>query len=580
MKKRILLMLTAVLVAVSLTACAKPTAQSVMKKMAEASANKDMTEAVWDLDMGMGMKMDLFNIDMSMSMKLNGTTRSLTAEMLTESDVKMSADLGFTKQDMDMKLYTKQEDDTHISVYTMVEGEWFKTVTEIPEGSAAAGSTINLAGFEDRFTLAEEKETVNGAGCYKLTGELPVEEMMEQLNTMGVSNTVMETGDMEMFKGKSFMTVLYTDEKTSLPVRIELKLADSTVPAESESAESTASAETDASTEYEKEPEIDAGENIDASVTLDKMEMNMDFTYPEDISITIPEEALNAQEISENGLSDLMEEEADTSAEENYEPSGSMFDSTEEAQVIKEFADDEALLFRSDEMEIRAVKAYKDKSGIVYVDFDFNNKSAKNINIASESLSVNGVMSDDGLFELAEAGKDVVCTLMLQDMGNKGITEPGEMKLLFLATDNDTGDEVFRTDLLALTIGDAPAAAPKDGGKTVFENDLVKVIAYPEENGDDGHLIPLCIVNKSSGDLSLETIESAVEGVEINCYCYAFITAGNLAYTEAYIDDAELADKQIEGLSGLNIRLTATEGSYSGEEQKELFTTDKIILVD
>ncbi len=580
MKKRILLILTAVLTAVSLTACARPTAQSVLKKMAEASAKKNMTEAKWDMDMVMGMKMDMFDIDMSVNMKLDGTTRSLTEEKLSESDVKMNADMGFLKQDMDMKLYTKQEDDTHIAVYTMVEGEWFKTVTEIPEGSAAAGAAVNLAGFEDRFTLAEEKETVNGISCYKLTGELPVEEMMAQLNAMGVSNTVMETGDMEMFKGKSFMTVLFTDEKTSLPVRIELKLADSTAPADSESTESTAAAETEAAPEYGKEPEIDTGEDTDTSVSLDQMDMNMDFTYPEDISITIPEEALEAQEISEGSMEDMMEEEVDASVEENYEPAGSMFDTAEDAQVIKEFAEDEALLFRSDEMDIRAVRAYKDKAGIIYVDFDFNNKSEKNINFSSESLSLNGVMCDDSLFELAEAGKDVVCTLMLQDADNKGLAEPGEMKLLFLAVDNDKGDEVFRTDLLSLKLGDAPAAAPKEGGKTVFENDLAAVIAYPEENGEDGHIVPLCIVNKSSGDISFETAESAVEGVEINCYCYAYVTAGSLAYTEAGIDDAELADKQIEALNGLNIRLTASEGSYSGEEPKELFTTENIILVD
>ncbi len=579
MKKRILPVLVAVMTVLSLTACAKPTAESVLKKMALASAKENMLEAVWNMDMAMGMKMDLFDLDMTISMLMDGDTKGIASEKVSESDIKVSADLGIAKQDMDMKVYTKQEDDTHITTYTMVEDEWVKTVTELPEGYANVNSITDLEGFAEKFTLAEEKETVNDVSCFKLSGELPVEEMLEKLSAMGVGGTATESVGDEILKDKSYMTVLYVDEKTSLPVRIEMKLADSTAPAEPESTAETAAAETTAAAEPEKEPEIDTGENTDAAVTLDKLDINMDFSYPDDIAITIPEEALAAEEVSEDALSDMMEEEADITEDENYVPVGSYYDHLDNAAVLKEFTGAESELFTSDTVDITAEKAYTDADGIIYCDFHLANKTDKEVNILSDYLSYNGVMGEDGIFESIEPGGEITATLAMTNLADRGVRDPGTLVIRFTASDNETGDEVCDIPISTLVLGDAPAAAPAEGGTDLFENDSLKVIAYPQKEDDYNLIIPLCMINKTADSLSVEAVEPKIEGVEINSYVYQYLYAGCIGYVDICVDKEEMKEKQIEDLSGLNLKLTAAKGDFAAEEYEEVFTTDVITVV-
>ena len=581
MKKRFLFFLTVIFAAVSLSACAKPTAESVLKKMTAASAAKEGMHADWDMDMDMGMVMPMFDINMTANMKLSGETESLNKEKLTRSDIKMSADMQFMKQDMDMKVFTKQEDDTHIAVYTGLEDEWIKTVTEVPEGSSDLSAVVNVADFGDRFTLAEEKSTVNDSSCFKLTGEIPVDEMMGKLNAVGISGTAVDSVDKEMFAGKSFRMVLYADEKTYLPVRTELFLTEGSGDAENgtEAAAAETAESEPAPADYEKEEEIDLPAEEDSQVTLDRMEMNMDFSYPDNIDIVIPEEALSAREVSEEDAEGLI---ADNEEEEALldEPAGSQFDSAPGAKIIKEFGDGDALVLGNDLVDIFAENAYTDEDGIIYVDYKLVNKSDKNISVMSESMAANGVMSNDSIFETVNAGEEMTACQQLVDSQANGLTEPGTLKIRFSAMDEDTQEVLFSSDFCEITLGDAPDAEPRSGGREVFEDDNLKVIVYPETGDEYSRSIPLCIVNKSTEILMIEAEGTGIEGIELNGYLYSYIFPGCIEYGSIDIENTELADKQISSLSGLKTSLTVSGVESESDYFKELYTTEEIMLVE
>lgn len=579
----------------------KETVESLMKKMTEAAAGQSCMEINWTLGMDMDMTMKLLGeMNFGIGMDMEANTQMVVENSLSYTRASVKVNAMDEEQSIDMDIYTEAEDEKNITTYVSVEDQWMKTTTEIPEGITSNTSVIQLADLQQYFTLQEETVQRDEITCYQLDAVIPAEELLPKVAQLTSAVQTEANADLSVLDGKNFMYTVYVNKDTFLPEEMVFELADAvaeeesagTEEAEEESEAEDMSAPEDTEEEEELLPgeaedfEEETGDSEDESYNeedlmddisemveydFSRYTMNMHFSYPESVTVEIPEEARNAVDM-DGALDSLIgEEEEEGSMEE-----GSQFEKLEAPEVIKEYTaeDPDALILNEKDVSLRLTKIYREGKDY-YVDMDITNNMDTTVELYSEAVAVNHIMTDGSFFCDVESGKTKTACLYLTNLEELGIQEIKSLMLVISGSDYKTYDTFIATEPIEITVVEGEEApTPVEGGSQVYEDDHLSVTAYPETEEAYSKKIRLYLVGKDDKSLSISNGTVTVGGKEIMAFAYGTLLPGCSSYVDLEFDLDTLETEEIEELKDVKFTLTGTDLST----YEEVYTSGEIAI--
>ena len=313
MKKKLAgLMVCCAMLAASLTGCGeKATVESLVKDMKEATEKCDSFSA--DVFMDFDMELSSPEDGSAMGMGFDGILSMDVNDTIFGMDGDMTVDVMGASEDLGFEAYVEMSEDKELAIYMYEDSsdEWLKITDDSMVGEMekeATSGSVDLTDIQDKLTLAEETEKVNDVECYKLTGTLTGDDLMEimekQEKENGESDSESATAELESVMGEdSDMSWLkmdltfYVDKKTKLPVSMEFDFANSDMSKIAEM--------------------LGASLGAELEVELKAANMSIDYyDFGKVDKIEIPDDAKNAPEVTLTDLLSYISSEAAT--EEEY----------------------------------------------------------------------------------------------------------------------------------------------------------------------------------------------------------------------------------------------------------------------
>ena len=583
----------------------KETVESLVKKMTEAAAEKSCMEIDWSLGMDMDMTMKLLGeMNFGIGLDMEANTQMVVENSLSFTRASVKVNAMDEEQTVDMDIYTEAEDEKNITTYVSVEDQWMKTTTEIPEGITSNTSVIQLADLQQYCTLQEETVQRDEITCYQLDAVIPAEELLPKVAQLTSAVQAETEMDLSVLEGKNFAYTVYVNKDTFLPEEMLFELADAAAEegsAGTETAEDATEAEEDAedmsapedteeeeellpgeAEDFEEETDDSEDENYNEEDLMDDISemveydfsrytMIMHFSYPESVTVEIPEEARNAVEV-DGALDSLIgEEEEEGSMEE-----GSQFEKLEAPEVIKEYTaeDPDALILNEKDVSMRLVKIYREGTDY-YVDMDITNNTDTTVELYSEAAAVNHIMTDGSFFCDVESGKTKTACLYLTNLEELGIQEIKSLVLVISGSDYKTYDTFIATGPIEITVAEGEEApVPMEGGSQVYEDDHLSVTAYPETEEAYSKKIRLCLIGKDDKPISISNGTVTVGGKEIMAFAYGYLLPDCITYADLEFDLDTLETEEIEELKDVKFTLTGTDLST----YEEVYTSGEIAI--
>lgn len=263
----------------------KATPENLLADMQKNTKKIESATANVKLDMNMGA--DSETISMTMDMDMEMIVESTTSHMKGDIGIKF----GSTDMSTEMEMYQVKEDDD-IVTYMMIQDQWMKQKTEVPENMLDTEMYDSLQKMAKDFTLADKKVEVNGKKCFELTGKISGDALGSMLNEDMMDSMGMgEMLDEELIEKMEIPCTIDIYDDDILPAKMTLDMKDTL------------------KSMYEDEEE-----NIEISaysITIEYKEFNnVD-------KIEVPDEAKDKAEDMDLGLDDSLdyEEEAKTDIE-------------------------------------------------------------------------------------------------------------------------------------------------------------------------------------------------------------------------------------------------------------------------
>lgn len=296
------------------------TAEDVMEKYAEATKETTDFSAAMDLNLAVGIGMNIEGFEMNMDVALLGDMNmdfikepfstqiggnlslAIPGEEAENVEVQVYMVPG-DNGDWDCFAYANEGDDAEWE-YSFIPADQMNQILEM-----ANTAEFDITQLPGTLSLASEAVDVNGASCYELTNTITYADL-EPLLTEALAATG-EFGDAEEVEATLALismavsdiqlnTVIYVDAATYLPAKAHIDFNGSDVTALSQML-SMAFAETD-----------EEGNMIFPDLALDisnlYLEMTYDYTAPAEI--TVPAEGLleKADSDGDDSLLDLVDE--------------------------------------------------------------------------------------------------------------------------------------------------------------------------------------------------------------------------------------------------------------------------------
>lgn len=227
MKRFVSLALVLVMVVSLLSGCQKPMdAQTLVKKMNEATADRIATSMHMEMDMDMTLKMQGISMDMAVDMAMDLLQDDANAYVDMDMNLEM---LGVT-QDMGMESYTTMEDGKFVTyAHSAVDDTWTRQETEQEPQSATLYAALGEIDPE-ALVLDEETQMIAEREAYVLRATMTGEQMQQTIGS------VMDSMSQDMDEAtKSVMSeldltalsvplVCYIDCETYLPLQMEMEI--------------------------------------------------------------------------------------------------------------------------------------------------------------------------------------------------------------------------------------------------------------------------------------------------------------------------------------------------------------------
>lgn len=200
------------------------TPERLLGEMAANMAKMESCTMDMKMDMNIGASIEGFDMDMGIVMDMD--TEVITEPARVHGTGKVSMDVMGENMDMDMEMYSLQEDGKNLS-YVKIYDSWIKQETEDMSATMEAYTFKDIQELSESLELAEETRTENGKECYVLSGNISGDAIKGMLDTV-LSNMNSSGLDMDtdVFASTRLDYQLFIDKKDKYPVKMTMDLKD------------------------------------------------------------------------------------------------------------------------------------------------------------------------------------------------------------------------------------------------------------------------------------------------------------------------------------------------------------------
>jgi hypothetical protein len=302
------------------------TADTLIDKMNEASA--DLTSLTADIDMNVDAAVNISDGTTNSSIGISLTGSETVAASLDPFAAEITASLNFaalgssqaieeeiymvTDENDALKLYTKSTDagtgESSWSVDTMDD---FNINDLVKLSTATSVSATDMADWGMELVLAPEAADVNGTECYLLTTSIDTDTLSTILSKLSdlTGEDMLADEDIStalaMLQGLKIDMEYYVDAATYLPIKLHMDMNDSDLTTVNTLLNS-----------YITYSESDEAPSSTAELQLNDLSLDAVYDYTTPVSVTVPDEALEAEASGNtDSLSDLAEDAASSVTE-------------------------------------------------------------------------------------------------------------------------------------------------------------------------------------------------------------------------------------------------------------------------
>lgn len=298
-KKLTCLMLCLAFVLVSLTGCGEEpaTVESLVQDIKENTT--ECKSAALNMDMDFSLVVSVPEVGQSMTMNLNGEFDAKRYDNVENAICDLTMDMAGESENIQFEMYVQATDDGgELYVHDTSTDSWYKM-----EYEAASMIVTDLTDVQDKLTLAEETEEIDGTECYVMTGTLNGEDLMNVLKNSEDEEDVNSAKEIEdalaeleqmlgiQFDLKNLVAdfKICVDKKTKLPVSYSVDLGDTDISAFNSLMTALVQTQTE--------------------LSLESAVIEMTYSdFDEVEKFELPKDAKNAQEITEDDLGTLLAE--------------------------------------------------------------------------------------------------------------------------------------------------------------------------------------------------------------------------------------------------------------------------------
>lgn len=234
-----------------------------------------------------------------MTMNLNGEFDAKRYDNVENAICDLTMDMAGESENIQFEMYVQATDDGgELYVHDTSTDSWYKM-----EYEAASMIVTDLTDVQDKLTLAEETEEIDGTECYVMTGTLNGEDLMNVLKNSEDEEDVNSAKEIEdalaeleqmlgiQFDLKNLVAdfKICVDKKTKLPVSYSVDLGDTDISAFNSLMTALVQTQTE--------------------LSLESAVIEMTYSdFDEVEKFELPKDAKNAQEITEDDLGTLLAE--------------------------------------------------------------------------------------------------------------------------------------------------------------------------------------------------------------------------------------------------------------------------------
>ncbi|MEN6593428.1 MAG: zinc ribbon domain-containing protein [Clostridiaceae bacterium] len=189
------------------------------------------------------------------------------------------------------------------------------------------------------------------------------------------------------------------------------------------------------------------------------------------------------------------------------------------------------------------------------------NNTDKSLTVQARESSVNGVMMDPYFSCDVAAGKKAngEISYLSTDLSDAGITTIQTMELLFYVYETDTWDEVFSSDIVAITTsaqGTFTQTYDTAGTEVLNEKGIRFVVQRLDE--DDavwGSNVRVYVENNSTRAITVQLTDVSVNGFMVDPYYYSALSPSKVSFDRVSFLQSDLDDNQISSIESLEFRI-------------------------
>lgn len=191
-------------------------------------------------------------------------------------------------------------------------------------------------------------------------------------------------------------------------------------------------------------------------------------------------------------------------------------DEEEDKGESADFSIEKTVLLDKNDIKITATEV-KEDWGETEINLLVENNGKKDVFLDCNALIVNNYMISNYFFCDVSAGKKSNTGLALSsdELEAAGIKNVGQIEMVFRASDPDTYDEIFVSDMVTLktSLFDKMDAEPNDEGKELYNSKGIKIVAKGITEDDIfGVGLSLYIENKTGKNVMISCEDLSVNG--------------------------------------------------------------------
>lgn len=273
-------------------------------------------------------------------------------------------------------------------------------------------------------------------------------------------------------------------------------------------------------------------------------------------------------------------ETTDLAVENNEEPTSN---DTEEqpvednTPVASEITINEQVLVDQDGVKITAVEYETDSIWGDGIKMLLENNTNQNLMFSCQALIVNDFMITDLFAKSVAAGKNAYETMHLSNsqLREAGIDNVGKIEIYFRVYDDDTWDDLFKTDCITLQTSDYASMDETldiEGIELYNKNDIKIYAKYVDENSFWGKAILLYVENHTDKNITVSADNLSINGFMFTPMYSDTIYAGKKSFNDITLFSSELEENGVTEIKDVELKFRI----YDSETYDDIDETDAI----